>query len=197
MLWFWKIVYSFSLKIVKISQNKIKNTQIFPKVYTDSKDLWYDLDDNSDIDNKGGCFMNATAVAYYIINRANQKCIPISNLKLQKILYFLWIEYYKLTGQPLFNDEISAWQLGPVVPEVYYEFCPFGSSAIRHNYDDSGLENDIKEKLNPFLDELLNKSASSLVDLTHKPGTPWSIIFNDGSGNRRQIPYGLITALEC
>ena len=64
-------------------------------------------------------------VAKYIISRCSELRNPVSNLKLQKMLYFIWIEFYKHTGRTLFLDDICAWQLGPAVPIVYYEFCQY------------------------------------------------------------------------
>lgn len=46
----------------------------------------------------------------------------ISNLKLQKLLYFSWLEYYRRNGTPLFEEEFEAWKYGPVVPSVYYDY---------------------------------------------------------------------------
>ena len=64
-------------------------------------------------------------MAKYIISRCSELRNPVSNLKLQKMLYFIWIEFYKHTGRMLFLDDICAWQLGPAVPIVYYEFCQY------------------------------------------------------------------------
>ena len=57
--------------------------------------------------------------------------MPISNLQLQKILYYLQVYFIQHEGIPLFEDEIEAWQFGPVIPEVYYEYCGFGGFEIQ------------------------------------------------------------------
>ena len=74
---------------------------------------------------------DAVSVAKYVINYCMKKAAPVTNLKLQKILYYLWIEFYKATGKPLFNNTIRAWPLGPVVPDVYDRFCAYGGLPIR------------------------------------------------------------------
>ena len=56
----------------------------------------------------------ALEIAKYIISTCSKKNRPISNLKLQKLLYFAWIYYYTKTGNGLFHDDICAWQFGPV-----------------------------------------------------------------------------------
>ena len=44
-----------------------------------------------------------TEIAKYIITYCSNKKRPISNLKLQKLLYFLWIDYFKKNNCSLFN----------------------------------------------------------------------------------------------
>ena len=65
----------------------------------------------------------AIDIAKYIINKSIDFNRPISNLQLQKILYYVQGEYIKVTkGCKLFDEDLEAWAYGPVVPEVYYEF---------------------------------------------------------------------------
>lgn len=139
---------------------------------------------------------NAIDVAKYIINFCNRKGIPISNLKLQKVLYFAWIEFYKKTGAELYLDDICAWQFGPVVTNVYYEFCTYAGTPIPNNYEIKIMDEDIK-----ILNDILNKycyiAASSLVNKTHEKGTPWDLVFKQGVGNRNIIPFSLIKKMEC
>lgn len=59
---------------------------------------------------------DAAEVAKFIITECFKSNIAISNLKLQKMLYFLWVDFFKKTGRRLFMDDFCAWQLGPVVP---------------------------------------------------------------------------------
>lgn len=61
-------------------------------------------------------------LAKYIVTKCVRDCCPISNLQLQKILYFIQVDALKTTGEPAFLNNIEAWQFGPVVPEVYYYF---------------------------------------------------------------------------
>lgn len=70
-----------------------------------------------------------------IVSYCSNKKQPISNLKLQKILYYAWIDYYKRTGNALFLNDICAWQLGPVIPDVYYEFCSYAGTPIFESFD--------------------------------------------------------------
>ena len=138
----------------------------------------------------------ALEIAKYIISTCSKKNRPISNLTLQKLLYFAWIYYYSKTGNSLFHDDICAWQFGPVVPDVYYEYCSYAGMPISQNYS-TDISEDDKALLDNFIEEYACYSASTLVERTHTLGKPWSMIFRNGIGNRSVIPYSLIVEKEC
>lgn len=139
---------------------------------------------------------NAMTVANYIINKSYMEDNPVSNLQLQKMLYFAWVDYFKRTGKSLFWDNICAWQFGPVVPEVYYEYCAYGGRPINIR-----CETEITEPDMAILDEIVQHylliPVNVLVDMTHQANTAWDIIYQNGEGNRQVIPFDLIKKTEC
>lgn len=139
---------------------------------------------------------SAINIAKYMIAYCYRKGSPISNLKLQKMMYYLWIDYYKKTQTPLFIEDICAWQLGPVVPEVYYEFCSYAGTPILKEYDIrlSEIDDTIVREI---IDRYIDVSASCLVSKTHRKGSPWDVIYRGGHGVRDIIPFTLIKDLEC
>lgn len=62
---------------------------------------------------------SAIDVARYIILYCKEKEYPISNLKLQKLLYSVQAQFLITKRDPAFLEEIEAWDFGPVVPEVF------------------------------------------------------------------------------
>ncbi|MBS6025831.1 MAG: DUF4065 domain-containing protein [Paeniclostridium sordellii] len=77
--------------------------------------------------------------------------------------------------EKLFEDRVIAWQFGPVVPEVYYEFSIFGSSAIDIKYvmlEETSI--DIKDRtcINSIIDLKLDMNVWDLVQETHDED-PW------------------------
>lgn len=138
----------------------------------------------------------ALSVAKHIVTYCNNQNKPISNLKLQKLLYFVWIEYYKKHRSELFLDEIYAWQFGPVVPNVYYEFCPYAGLAIRKEFEEECRQGDIVD-IDNAIEKYIDIPTSELVEMTHTQGKPWDVIYNGGSGSRCMIPFALIVRLEC
>jgi uncharacterized phage-associated protein len=99
----------------------------------------------------------------------------LSNLKLQKLLYYAQGTSLALNGSPLFAEAIEAWDHGPVVRKLYNEYRKFGANGI-------APDNVIMEtiELDSMADALLqgvyekyNKySAFELVKKTHEE-KPW------------------------
>lgn len=54
----------------------------------------------------------------------------VTPMKLQKLLYYCQGYSLALTGRPMFDEEIEAWQYGPVVPSVYRKYKKYGGGSI-------------------------------------------------------------------
>jgi len=125
----------------------------------------------------------AIAIANYFIKKANERGESISNLKVQKLLYFAQGWKLAFSGTPLFRDRIEAWRLGPVVPDVYHVFKVFGKNSIPTSPNHFPVE----EQDIPLLDEIYRVyghiSAEGLVKLAHDPGTPWKTIYEEDIPN--------------
>ncbi len=75
--------------------------------------------------------MKALTVANYILSLGVRGNRPtISNLKLQKLLYYCQGAHLALLDKPLFADPIVAWPHGPVVEDVYHCYKNYGSRSI-------------------------------------------------------------------
>ena len=73
----------------------------------------------------------AIDVAKYILCIANTNGDLITNLKLQKLLYYAQAWYMvNFDGKKLFDDDIEAWQFGPVIKSIYNLFKDFGRKPI-------------------------------------------------------------------
>jgi uncharacterized phage-associated protein len=136
---------------------------------------------------------NTLELAKYIINKCTCEDNPISNLHLQKILYFIQRAFLK-NDKIAFQDDIEAWQFGPVVPTVYYHYCGFGAMKINRKYDINldGLDMKLADKI---ISEKSIKYPWDLVEETHEKGKTWDVIFKDGVGNKDTMPLDLIKKL--
>ncbi|NMA30283.1 MAG: SocA family protein [Candidatus Methanofastidiosa archaeon] len=131
---------------------------------------------------------SALDIAKHIISKCTFDEMPISNLQLQKILYYIQRDFLK-NSAALFNDKFEAWQFGPVVPSVYYQYCGFGALPIRMQYSitlDSLTPEELKS-INDIIDKKRKKNPWELVEETHKPGGAWDRVYNSGLGNHQEI----------
>ena len=117
---------------------------------------------------------NVLDIAKYIIFYCRRRGYLITNLKLQKLLYFIQAEFLVSIGAPCFNEEIEAWDFGPVVPEVYHEYKSFGNSNIILPEDDElpFIRKTDRNRIKGMVDEGAQYSASDLVRITHNQA-PW------------------------
>lgn len=119
--------------------------------------------------------VKALDVAKYIVQEALHRESPVSNLKLQKLLYFVQGVSLALNNVPAFEDKIVAWKYGPVVEAVYYAYSMYGANNIIIPFEvDLDLTEELKTVVKLVLDELLEVSAIELVKETHVVGSPWS-----------------------
>ena len=126
---------------------------------------------------KGGMVMTYSAfeVARYIIHHEAQQNRPVSNLRLQKLLYFVQAKFVMDSHgtSPCFYEKMEAWGFGPVVREVYYEYRYYGGAMIP---PERNFSTTITPRDQSMIDEILNDcaqfSTSALVDITHSQ-TPW------------------------
>ena len=116
---------------------------------------------------------NALEVAEYIIERCNQKNKSISNLKLQKILYFVQAQFIVEFGTPCFDNIMQAWDYGPVVPDVYHKYKVYGNTNIpSYGNKRFNFEQDEQQTLDTTIDSASEYAASRLVEITHNQ-SPW------------------------
>ena len=137
---------------------------------------------------------NALPLAQYTVTKCEVEGEPISNLQLQKIMYFLQSVYCRSThGKLLFPEEFEAWPYGPVLPDVYEQFSNYGGRLIHEHYQVSlNLSPWVKRFIDEGIEVLRKKSPWDLVKTSHAPGSPWEHIWSNGSGFKETIPNELI-----
>lgn len=116
-------------------------------------------------------------VAEFFIQAANgREDDQMTNLKLNKMLYYAQGACLARTGRPLFAEPIEAWNFGPVVPEVYHKYKGFERNPIISSQREVGADRFEEEELEAVLDVLREYgqfTGAKLVTLTHRQGTPW------------------------
>ena len=107
----------------------------------------------------------------------------ITNLKLNKLMYYAQGWSLARLGKPLFQNDIQAWKYGPVIPAIYHDYKNCGNSPI--TVIDESYSNDVfsGKQYSLLLDvygEYGKYTARALTSLTHRPGTPWSRFYEEG-----------------
>lgn len=74
--------------------------------------------------------VDAKGLANQILDWAAADQIPISPMKLQKLLFFAHADFLVRYGLPLIKQEFEAWDHGPVIPSVFHEFKEFSKTSI-------------------------------------------------------------------
>lgn len=96
----------------------------------------------------------------------------VTNLKLQKLLYYAQGFNLAIHGKPLFKEEVLAWEHGPVVREVYNEYRDNSSTPIQVMTCPSTLTKQERELVENVWNVYGQFSAWKLRDMTHNE-TPW------------------------
>jgi uncharacterized phage-associated protein len=130
-------------------------------------------------------------IAKWFLNRdritnALEDSDGISNLKLQKLLYYAQGVSLAVNEEPLFDNDLLAWTHGPVVERVYHTYKRHGSKPIPFDepFDDSKLAGPDKELLELVYQEFSQYSAWKLREMTHKED-PW-----------KKTPFGAVISQE-
>lgn len=110
--------------------------------------------------------MSMLNFANHILAVAYENNLSVSNLQLQKVMYFAMREQKdnnELLSQ-MYDEPFYVWRYGPVVPSIYRKYKGYGSRAII----DSGEKDDTLNIFNSSILLLLEKEPFSLVEESHR-----------------------------
>ncbi|RYB07565.1 Panacea domain-containing protein [Lichenibacterium ramalinae] len=130
------------------------------------------------------------AVANFILDYCDGRGRKVTNLSLQKIIYFCHVwSLIELNG-PLVRHKFEAWEFGPVLPYLYRAFRNYDRAPIlgRATYIDpvDGVQRVAEYEFNFEIESLLRETvefysrlrAGDLVELSHVEGGPWHSVWN-------------------
>ncbi|MFT8704362.1 Panacea domain-containing protein [Bifidobacterium aquikefiricola] len=132
--------------------------------------------------------MQSIEIANLFVQRHGND-LYLTNLKLNKLVYYAQAECLRNTGKSLFTDEIEAWDYGPVEPMVYYAFSSHGSGRILEPYSPfPSLQPKIAgdETTREIVDKVAKQygsfSAFDLVNFSHRNGSAWKLAYSGEHG---------------
>jgi len=119
---------------------------------------------------------NVLDVAKYFIYLGDdeEEGDPVTNMKLQKLLYYAQGFHLALNNRPLFQDQILAWIHGPVVSIVYHKYKGYGRNGISadREFDVNVLDGETRELLDEVWGVYGQYSGARLRNMTHDE-VPW------------------------
>lgn len=130
--------------------------------------------------------MSVNAVLDYLLLKVDPDAGDlISNMKLQKLLYYCQGWYLAAFGRPLFSERIEAWEHGPVAPDAYHRFKHFGAQAIPPELADRARADELSPDARQIIDEVWDRygemHAARLRNKTHKE-RPWREAYHSHPG---------------
>jgi uncharacterized phage-associated protein len=135
-----------------------------------------------------------------MLDEADRVGVDITNLALQKLLYFAHAIFLNETKKPLVGGYFEAWQYGPVHPTAYKAFRSAKSDPIRFRARGqdvlTGEPKPIPQPDSPAVRRLIQLVLNSygrlspgrLVDISHAKNSPWDFIVDKG---RTSVAFGL------
>ena len=136
--------------------------------------------------------------AYYLITKFNNAGKDITNLQVQKLMYFFEAYYMNVYNvDKVYDCSFCAWAFGPVAIPLYKKFKKFGNDKIELNDEEIAEGNTISTKSKSLLDIIYNAfketSPMRLVELTHMPDSPWTEVWEK---NGKKVGYGDNTHID-
>lgn len=120
--------------------------------------------------------IKAQDVAEYILAFANETGESVTNLKLQKMLYYAQAWHLANFSRPLFDEDFEAWVHGPVLPSLYHQFKQSGYAPIVTGLREEDISTKFDDQTLNFLREVIRvylpHGGYELELMTHKED-PW------------------------
>lgn len=115
---------------------------------------------------------SASAVARYIVHFFQEAGDPVSNLKLQKLLYYVQGWHLALRDEPAFNERFEAWVHGPVQPATYGTYKAYRWSPITEEVTVPAIPEETKSVIDSVLETYGGEGGYQLELRTHQE-PPW------------------------
>lgn len=123
---------------------------------------------------QGGGLVNYDEIAKFFIAIANETGDVITNLKLQKLVYYAQAWFLANYKKPLLDKDFQAWVHGPVIPDLYHKYKKFGSEPIieKISLEEVKIDKPIKNFLFEVAKVYMPRGAYELEAMTHNEA-PW------------------------
>lgn len=129
--------------------------------------------------------MDARIAANFLLYIMSDSFDDLTNMKINKLLFYAQGHYLAKYGKPLFYNKIEAWEHGPVIPDVYSTYKRYGDGPITEY--DIAMTTDVKPEEEDILYNVARKygryTASALRNMTHVVGSPWEQVYRKNNAH--------------
>jgi len=132
----------------------------------------------------------AAKITDYLIDKSLKEGNPVTNKRLQKLLYYIQAWHLAINKEPLFNDKIEAWIHGPAIRSVYETYKSYVAKPI-DKVRNSNIAQELGIETTRFIDRIVNAyskyDTATLEYMTHAED-PWQkarkgLEINESSNN--------------
>jgi uncharacterized phage-associated protein len=137
--------------------------------------------------------ISALTVANYFLELAWQESKQLTNMQLQKLVYFAHGAKLAVIGEPLIKEDVNAWKMGPVIPELYAKLKRYGSGSILDpiHVSEPIPSNVVDKQCIEFVwSNFKDYTGIQLSSISHADGTPWKQVWSP-NGFFIEIPNNL------
>lgn len=147
-------------------------------------------------------------IANFILEFAEGRGLKLTNLALQKLLYFAHGWFYAIYEEPLIKNKFEAWKYGPVQRVIYDQFKSFRDAPLRDIratyinpltgdpvYREPHIDLDHGNLVRGVLEKYERFTASQLVEASHVEDGPWEYVWQQAEDSiypGMKIPDALI-----
>lgn len=133
---------------------------------------------------------DAREIANFLLDMADAEQVPLTIMKLLKLIFLAHAKSLQTKGQPLIRNRIQAWKYGPVIPAVYDSFKEARDNPIRNRatipnillgsetiarYEFDKTNEDL---IRHTYDSFKSQTAFDLSRITHIEGWAWDRVWN-------------------
>lgn len=130
---------------------------------------------------------------YNIANYLIEKCPDITNMKLQKLVYYAYVDYLMSNNKKLIKENLEAWVYGHVIRELYMEFSKYSYKKIK--ISPKGNSSILNKDIISFLDSVIeiygHLDANELSDKVHGE-LPWQEAYKNSDWSLNIIKDSII-----
>lgn len=121
--------------------------------------------------------VDANLVVDRLLALGHESGRPLTQIEVQKLLFFLEGWHLAIVGDALFDEDFQAWANGPVLPSVYDRLKRYSSHVIPRSeiksLDVVALGGLVLDLIARVFETYKENDPGAMVGLTHLPGTPW------------------------